>query len=202
MKTLAIILWVALISLVSLDQVHRWQKSDSEPSSAVEPEHDNSLLFVDYIDEDYGFSMVVPQGWKRTIVDGMDSDSNGSKLGYSVTFESAIQGDADPYVDYLMVEVLPGTETGAFESDGVHRDVVIIDGIKAVRDEINLADYPFGDATIDLTIRQAEIAQLGFTIGLYAIGTKDNAGMLDEAFGALVYSFEVPDEPFLVATIH
>ena len=200
MKTLAIILWVALISLVGLDQVHRWQKSDSEPSSAVEPELDGSLLFVDYIDEDYGFSMVVPQGWKRTVVDGMNGDSNGNKLGYSVTFESAIQGDADPYVDYLMVEVLPGAETGAFESDGAHRDVVIIDGKKAVRDEINLENYPFGDATIDLTIRQAEIAQLGFTIGLYAIGTKDNAEMLDEAFGALVYSFEVPDEPFLVAS--
>lgn len=207
MKFLAISLWVVLLSLVGFHEIQRWQERGMTPSltgnlvPSVEDvsELDNGLLFVDYVDADYGFSMVVPQGWRRSVADGRGPDNNLTDLGYSVTFESAVQNDADPYVDYIMVEVLLGTETGAFDSDGSHREVVTIDGQTAVRDTINLPGYPFDDAILDLTIRQVEIAQLGFTVGLYAIGTKDNAEMLDEAFGALVYSFVLPDEPFLVA---
>lgn len=192
---------IALLSLVGLDQIQRWEKRDM--TAPVETESsivvNEGLLFVDYVDADYGFSMVVPQHWRKTIVDGLGVDNNLSALGYSVTFESSVQGDDDLYVDYIMVEVLPGTETGAFESDGAHREVVIIDGQKAVRDRIELVDYPYKGDTLDLTIRQAEIAQLGYTVGLYAIGTEDNAVILDEAFAALVYSFVLPDELFLVA---
>ncbi len=200
MKSLAVILWVTLLSLFGFDQIERWETRDQNLNVEQVPEVDDSLLFVDYEDAEYGFSMVVPQGWKRIIADGGGSSQYLTQFGYSVSFESETQGEADPYVDFIMVEVLPGAETGAFESDGAQRNVVIIDGQKAVRDTIQLADYPFGDTTLDLTIQQAEIAQLGFTVGLYAIGTNDNAAMLEEAFSALVYSFVLPHEPFLVAT--
>ena len=100
-----------------------------------------------------------------------------------------------------MVEVLPGNETGAFISDGEHRSLVTVDGQTAVEDKILLTNFPVGDMELDLSIRQAEIAQLGYTVGLYAVGTKDNARMLEEAFQALLYSFKLPKQPYLMAEI-
>lgn len=201
MKILLIFLWVTLFVLVGIDQFQRWQKRDAGSSVTVNVEAADELLFVDYFDDSYGFSMVVPQHWKKLISDELLPESDVREPGYSVIFESPQQGDVDTYADYIMVEVLPGIETGAFDSDGQHRDLVIVDGQKAVRDKLMLVNFPFGGSSIDLTVRQAEIAQLGYTVGLYAIGTNDNARMLEKAFRALLYSFQLPDEPYLVAEL-
>ena len=201
MKVLLIFLWVTLFSLVGIDQFQRWQKRGGESSVSASKVAIDEMLFVDYVDESFGFSMVVPQHWKEIITDVGIEDSGVSEPGYSVIFESPKQSEVDTYADYIMVEVLPGNETGAFDSDGKHRDLVIVDGQKAVRDELTLVNFPFGETSIDLTIRQAEIAQLGYTVGLYVIGTRDNAQMLDSAFRALLYSFQLPEAPYQVSEL-
>ncbi len=201
MKFIAIMLWLALLSLVGLDQFERWEKRPVVSSIGSVTKSREALLYVDYNDENYGFSMVVPKDWSRIISEDTRYDLDLEEAGYSVIFESELENDADPYMDYIMVEVLPGIETGAFDTDGAQRGVVIVDGQKAVKDEMVLVDFPFKDTTVDLAIKQAEIAQLGYTVGLYAIGTKDNAQMLDEAFQALLYSFQLPEQPYLV-TLH
>jgi len=174
---------------------------DAKPDVTINEHVVDELRFVDYVDDSYGFSMVVPQHWTKIITDEPLDESDFREPGYSVIFESPQQSDADSYADYIMVEVLPGIDTGAFDSNGLHRDLIIVDGQKAVRDELTLVNFPFGELSIDLTVRQAEIAQLGYTVGLYAIGTNDNAQMLQSAFRALLYSFQLPDEPYQVAEL-
>jgi len=198
MKFIAITLWLALAVIFGLDQFERWEKRSAAQSLTDAPETYEELLFVDYDDADFGFSMVVPKDWLMLISDEQQDELDQGEPGYSVVFESPREDESDLYSDYVMVEVLPGIETGAFDSDGDQREVVIIDGQRAVKDELVLVDFPFGDKSVDLSIRQAEIAQLGYTVGLYAIGTKDNARMLDEAFRALLYSFQLPKQPYLV----
>ncbi len=201
MKSLAIILWAALLSWVGYDQLMRWQDQDTDVSeqAAVQVENYEELLFVDYADVDFGFSMVVPKNWEKLPPLDIPEYELLNEPGYSVMFESPLKDANDNYADYIMVEVLPGIETGAFISDGEHRALVTVDGQTAVEDKILLTDFPVGDKELDLSIRQAEIAQLGYTVGLYAVGTKDNARMLEDAFRALLYSFELPKQPYLMA---
>jgi len=172
MKSLAIILWAALLGWVGLDQIQRWQNKETSTSntSATTTPIDTyiSLNFVDYDDEDFGFSMVVPQHWEQLPPLEIPEYELLDERGYSVLFESPLQNSTDVYSDYIMVEVLPGNETGAFISDGEHRSLVTVDGQTAVEDKILLTNFPVGDMELDLSIRQAEIAQLGYTVGLYA----------------------------------
>jgi len=185
------------------------------PSSALFETHDRSidgqwaqsnsgsaeLLFVDYYDEDFGFSMVVPQGWTKVITDEPSGGDSALEPGYSVVFESGRENEHDHYADYVMVEVLPGIETGAFETSGEHRELIIIDGREAVQDKLILRNIAFEDTISDLTVWQAEIAQLGYTVGLYAVGTSNNARMLEDAFRAMVFSFQLPNQPFNVTEL-
>lgn len=204
MKSLAIILWATLLTWVGYDQIQRWQKNDVVATSAIDTttvplDNYDPLTFVDYEDEDFGFSMVVPKHWEKLPPLDIPEYELLDERGYSVLFESPLQNSTDNYSDYIMVEVLPGNETGAFDSDGAHRALVTVDGQTAVEDKIFLSDFPVGDMELDLSIRQAEIAQLGYTVGLYTVGTKDNARMLEEAFRALLYSFKLPKQPYLMA---
>jgi hypothetical protein len=200
MKTLAVTLWLIFLGLLGFDQFERWQARGYTIESVFgESDAREELLFVDYEDSTLGFSMVVPKQWSRLIPDHSYEVSDDMDAGYSVIFESPLEGEQDSYADYIMIEVLPGIDTGAFESTGEHRGVVIVDGQQAVRDELTLLDFPVGGHRIDLLVKQAEIAQLGYTVGLYVIGTNNNAQMLDEAFRALLYSFQLPKQPYLVS---
>ncbi len=214
MKTLAITLWLVFLGLLGIDQFERWQDRDLSFNSILgdtftrgftrTDSHDylsEELLFVDYHDNTLGFSMVVPKEWSQLIPGHSYELSDDIDAGYSVIFESPLEDDKDRYADYLMIEVLPGIDTGAFESTGEHRGVVIVDGQQAVRDELTLLDFPVGGHRIDLLVKQAEIAQLGYTVGLYVIGTNNNAQMLDEAFRALLYSFQLPKQPYQVSQL-
>ena len=201
MKTLLVFLWVTLFVLIGIDQFQRLQLRDANSNLTIKEDAVDELLFVDYLDPSYGFSMVVPQHWTEIVTDEPLDSSDIREPGYSVVFESPSQGESDAYADYIMVEVLPGIDTGAFDTDGRHRDLIIVDGQTAVRDELTLVNFPFGEKSIDLTVRQAEIAQLGYTVGLYAIGTNENARMLENAFRALLYSFQLPDQPYQVAEL-
>ncbi len=218
MKTLAITLWLVFLGLLGIDQFERWQDRDLSFNSIlgdgfsrafsraftrtdIHAYTHEELLFVDYHDNTLGFSMVVPKEWSQLIPEHSYELSDDIDAGYSVIFESPLEDDKDRYADYLMIEVLPGIDTGAFESTGEHRGVVIVDGQQAVRDELTLLDFPVGGHRIDLLVKQAEIAQLGYTVGLYVIGTNNNAQMLDEAFRALLYSFQLPKQPYQVSQL-
>lgn len=198
MKSLAIILWAVLLGWMGYDQIQRWQGNDTTVTSAPIDTY-ISLTFVDYNDVEFGFSMAVPKHWNQLPPLEIPEYELLNERGYSVMFESPMENPSDVYSDYIMVEVLPGIETGAFISDGEHRALVTVDGQTAVEDKILLTEFPVGDMELDLTIRQAEIAQLGYTVGLYAVGTKDNARMLEEAFQALLHSFKLPKQPYLMA---
>jgi len=183
MKFLAIILWAALITWVGYDQIQRWQKDGSDLAETPQLiDTYRSLTFVDYDDKDFGFSMVVPKNWEQLPPLDIPEYELLDERGYSVMFESPLQNLSDVYSDYIMVEVLPGNETGAFISDGKHRALVSVDGQTAVEDKIFLPDFPVGEIELDLSIRQA-----------------DNARMLEEAFQALLYSFKLPKQPYLMA---
>jgi len=196
-----LILWAAIAVWVVVD---RFWASTIFPNSDVTPHSaptDVNLSFIEYTDADFGFSMLVPQHWTVIHTDSATEEWLDTEPGYSVVFESPSQGEGDIYADYIMVEVLPGIETGAFESSGERRQVVIIDGQKAVQDQITLMGFPFENTELDLSVWQAEIAQLGYTVGLYAIGTHNNARMLEDAFQALVHSFQLPKQPYLVTEL-
>lgn len=155
---------------------------------------------VPYVDEDYGFTLAIPQHWSRVYAAEDEADADALEPGYAVGFESPRSSESDHFADYLMVEVLPGTQTGAFESDGNEQTVHIVDGRVAVTDTIYLDDFPVGGGTsLDLVVYQAEIIELGFTVTLFAIGEAHEAEVLGDAFELALKTLTVPDDPFSVS---
>ncbi len=150
---------------------------------------------VAYHDDDYGFSMAVPEGWRKILtVEGDDEGSTDD--GYAVGFESKRSHDEDVFADYIMIELLPGGHTGAFETDGAHTNVVIVDGIPAITDQAWLNDFEISENEIDLVVFQAEIVEPGYTIGIYVIGEQAEAVVLEDAFTLVLKTLKLPEEPF------
>jgi len=58
----------------------------------------------------------------------------------------------DVFADYLMVEILPGVQTGAFETDGRHTKVVMVDGRVAVTDQVHLDGFEVNGDRINLIV--------------------------------------------------
>lgn len=152
-----------------------------------------------YHDEDYGFRIAVPEHWSRTYAATDDAEANALEPGYAVGFESPRSGVDDVFADYLMVEILPGAHTGGFVSDGSQTQVIMVDGRVAITDKINLNGFEIGGARIDLVVFQAEIVELGFTVGIFAIGEQSEAAVLADAFELALKTFKVPEDPFSVS---
>lgn len=150
-----------------------------------------------YVDRDYGFEIAVPESWTHVFAAEDDSDANALEPGYAIAFESAQSHETDVFADYLMVEILPGAATGAFDSDGTNTAVFTVDGRVAVTDRVNLDGFDINGNKIDLVVFQAEIVELGFTVGIYAIGERREAAVLEDAFYLALQSLKVPEEPFL-----
>ncbi len=151
-----------------------------------------------YYDEDYDFEVAVPENWTRIFAALDDQGTDELEPGYAVGFESPRSNSDDVFADYLMVEILPGSQTGAFTTDGTHSDVVIVDGRAALTDHVYLDGFDINGNSIDLVVFQAEIVELGFTIGIYAIGEKREAAVLADAFQLALKTFKVPIDPFRV----
>ena len=147
-----------------------------------------------YVDQDYDFELAIPENWVR--IHAIDEDDDKLEPGYAVGFESPRAGEHDRFADYLMIEVLPGALTGAFESDGSNKEVMMVDGHVAVTDTVYLNDFPVDGAKIDLIVYQAEIVELGFTVAVYAIGEKHESDVLRDAFNLALKTLKVPDDPF------
>ena len=175
---------------------------------------------VHYADPDLGFGVAVPDGWRASVVAESDAQRLMYEPGYAVGFESPREGVDDPFADYLMIEILPGDESGLFVTDGSRRRSVEIDGRRAWRDALRLsaagvphgmsapdgsrpAEDPGGRASasvaVDLLVLQAATRGLGYTVGFFAIGEPSNAVALGDAFEAMLRTFRLPRAPFDVS---
>jgi len=183
-----------LLSVLHSSSLTPFLPDTPESSHAGFPFH-----IVPYEDADFGFSMAVPDGWHPIDLPASEEDFESLEPSYAVGFESPRVSTADIFADYIMVEIMPGRDTGAFETSGRHTQQVLIDGKPGVRDRLVLHDYQLGDRRVDLIVFQAELVELGYTIGFYAIGEQHEAEMLGAAFEVLLRTIKTPSEPFSVS---
>ena len=194
---------------------------DAGPSSATSVE---LVLDIEHYDDyDYGFSMAIPAGWRRIVtaepevkaVSGLLSGvETGSTLsegvspsldmqilepGYAVGFESAQQHADDQFADYILVEILPGKFSGLFAADMNDRQSVLIDGRPASYDRLEIKHASTGLTDVDLVIYQAELAGVGYTVGLYAIGEHTSERTMAIAFEVMLQTFRIDRSPFTVS---
>ena len=94
---------------------------------------------------------------------------------------------------------MPGDDTGAFETDGSQRMNVSIDGKPAWIETLTVNAADLGLDDIELTIYQAQIKGLGYTVGLYAIGEPGREELMSAAFELLVRTFAFYVEPYETA---
>ena len=154
-----------------------------------------------YADPLYGFDAAIPASWQRIVIDEVVADSGeGAAMsldtGYAVGFESLRTGEDDRYADYLMIEVLPGRGSGAFESTGKERESITIDGRPATRDRVWLDAVDMDEGSLALVVYQASLTGLGYQIDLYAIGEQHESKPLGQAFDALLETFRLREEPY------
>lgn len=157
------------------------------------------LMDIEYYeDEDYGFSVAIPAGWNM-IVAAQPENFGVLEPGYTVGFEAPKDSENDLFADYIMIEILPGTDSGAFETDGSNRIEVSIDGRPGWIDSLEVKATETGLRDVDLTIYQAQFSGLGYTVGLYAIGEPNREDLMSAAFEILVRTFEFYLEPYETA---
>jgi len=174
------------------------RSANVEPIAAITPIKPIQRI-VPYFDEDYGFTLAVPENWSRVIAAEDEHEVDVLEPGYAVAFESPKSHDVDVFADYLMVEILPGAQSGAFSSDGSRSKVTMVDERVAITDQVFLNDYDINGDRIDLVVFQAEIIELGFTVGIFAIGEKREADILEDAFKLALKTFKIPEDPFSVS---
>lgn len=149
-----------------------------------------------YEDADFSFSLAVPANWTRIIADEPESELDELETVYAVGFESPRTSEGDQFADYIMIEIIPGSESGAFETGGEHTKTIVIDGHPAQKDELSLTDFQVADRKLDLQVYQAELVRLGYTVGFYAIGEHREAKVLRDAFRLMIETFKLPPQPF------
>ena len=149
-----------------------------------------------YTDLDFNFEMAVPKEWTLIVADEPLSEIDELETTYAVGFESPQTDKNDHFADYIMVEIIPGRESGAFETDGSLEKTILIDGHPAKEDELRLRDYRVAGDTLDLQIFQAELYGLGYTVGFYAIGEHRETEVLRDAFRLMIETFKLPPHLF------
>ncbi len=149
-----------------------------------------------YTDQDYEFSMAVPAGWQRIITVESENEIGTLESGYAVGFESPKSSSHDKFADYIMVEILPGSSTGGFQTSGKNKQQILINGQIGTSDLLNLHNFQFQNDKLNLIVYQAELFELGYTIGFYAIGEQREAGLMQDAFKLMIDTFSLPTDPF------
>ncbi len=149
-----------------------------------------------YKDLDYGFTVAIPSGWQRIVSAETDEQLEVLEPGYAVGFESPSQGGKDDFADYILIEILPGADSGSFVTDGSNRSDVFIDGKPAWVDKLDVDGDAAGLDGVELTVYQAEITGLGYTVGLYAIGEADRTELMSAAFEVMVRTLQFTANPF------
>ena len=195
----AITLGIALYFNTGVSASDRvWLGQASDANSSVD------LIFdlEQYDDPDYGFSMAVPVGWSRIVADDSvalaDEMAGQLEPGYAVGFESPRNSLQDQFADYILIELLPGTETGLFESSEEHHRVLNIGSNKLSYDRLYIDSATDEKIDIDLVIYQRGVSALGYPLGLYAIGEPANEQALFEAFQIMLHTYTQTQNPFVV----
>jgi hypothetical protein len=160
---------------------------------------DSVFNIENYDDDDYGFSVAIPAGWSKVVAAETLEDFEVLEPGYAIGFEAPHQGTDDLFSDYIMIEILPGIDSGAFETDGSNRIDVSIDSRPAWIDQLNVNAAIYGLEDVELTVYQAQISGLGFTVGLYAIGEPGREETMAAAFELMVRTFSFFIEPYSTA---
>ncbi|MFT7214029.1 MAG: hypothetical protein ACI9XK_004294 [Granulosicoccus sp.] len=160
---------------------------------------DSMFNIENYDDDDYGFSVAIPSGWAKVVAVDTLEVFEVLEPGYAIGFEAPHEGSDDLFADYIMIEILPGTDSGAFETDGSNRMEVSIDSRPAWIDKLDVNAEVYGLEDINLTVYQAQISGLGYTVGLYAIGEPGREEMMAAAFELLVRTFSFFIEPYSTA---
>lgn len=193
---------------------------DSDLADATDHSSLERLLAIEaYEDLDYGFKVAIPVGWRKIVTaessndpgssanstpgSGQESVSTAMPLslepGYAVGFESVQQNADDRFADYILIEVLPGGESGLFDANHSLRQPVTIDGRKTWFDRLEIDRMSSGLTDVDLVVYQAELSGVGYTVGLYAIGEPIREQLLAMAFEVMLQTFEVIRDPFTVS---
>ena len=149
-----------------------------------------------YTDSDFNFEMAVPNDWTPIIANEPLSEVDELETSYAVGFESPRTDENDNFADYIMVEIIPGRESGAFETDGSLEKAILIDGYPAKKDELRLRDYQIAGDKLDLQVFQAELHGLGYSVGFYAIGEHRESVVLRDAFRLMIETFKLPPNLF------
>jgi hypothetical protein len=152
-----------------------------------------------YVDLDYGFSMAVPAGWRKIVLAEQETPGQTPELGYAVGFEALPQSTDDNFADYILLEILPGTDSGLFAAGDADSQSTQIDGQTVTFDRLFIDGQHNPDSGIDLVIFQREYSALGYTIDFYAIGEPDNEKVLFEAFQIMLVTFEQFHPPFMLS---
>lgn len=193
----------------SSDSPHESGIASSERLTAIEL----------YEDIDYGFKVAIPVGWRKIVTVDAVADAEGSadsgfgagqdplssdaplslEPGYAVGFESVQQDVDDRFADYILIEVLPGTESGRFDADQSLSIPVTVDGRHTWFDRLEIDQASSGLVDVDLVVYQAELSGVGYTVGLYAIGEPIREPLLAMAFEVMLQTFEIIRDPFTVS---
>lgn len=172
----------------------------SVSTDVVDVVYSDSIFSIEnYDDDDYGFSVAVPAGWSRVVATETLEGLDVLEPGYAIGFEAPHEGSGDLFADYIMIEILPGTDSGVFETDGSNRLNVSIDSRPAWVDKLDVNAAVYGLENINLTVYQAQISGLGYTVGLFAIGEADREEIMAAAFELMVRTFSFFIEPYSTA---
>lgn len=157
----------------------------------------NIITDIDaYEDVDYGFSVAIPTGWTRIVAAETNAATSFSDVGYAVGFETSRQGVDDRFADYILIEVLPGEDSGAFATDEKSSRSLKIGGSVIPYQELFVNSDQDPNIDVDLLIYQREVKELGYTLGFYAIGEPSNRQTLFDAFQIMLRTYRQQHDPF------
>jgi hypothetical protein len=154
---------------------------------------------VHYTDSEFGFSMAIPEGWRKIVLAENDNKSIVPELGYAVGFEARRQGNDDRFAEYILVEVLPGADSGLLESTIGQRELMTVRGQLVPFEKLYIDGGSDQRAELDLVVFQYELNALGYTVDFYAIGEPANEALLFDAFQILLRTYTPGNKPFTVS---
>ncbi len=153
-----------------------------------------------YRDPDFDFQLAVPAGWQPIVAIPENHDEeDGLLVAHTVTFEAPREGVDDEFSDYVMIEIVPGSRSGQFVTDGSRVERVVINGLTGTRESLRVDQHQVGNTNLDLVVHQAEIRALGYTVGFFAIGEPRNRQLIDDAFDLMIRTFEFTLPPYRVS---
>ncbi|MFK7995298.1 MAG: hypothetical protein AB8B87_14250 [Granulosicoccus sp.] len=154
-----------------------------------------------YEDLDYGFSVAVPVGWTKIVAadtDTADSELASLEPGYAVGFGSPRSNVDDRFEDYILIEVLPGDDSGLFEASDAEQRFIQAGSEKIAYDRLEVDGATDDASDIDLVIFQRGVKAFGYTLGFYAIGEPSNEQAMFDAFQIMLRTYKQKADPFVI----